>query len=180
MTIFLVRHTRTSCKPGICYGHSDVGLPASFCMDRGKVADELGDRSFDTIYSSPSSRCRLLAAFLAGGQNVIHDDRLMELNFGRWEMKSWDSIAASPEGNTWFADYLQVRCPGGESYMDLIQRVEHFMEDHIIGAKGDILIVSHAGTIRALLILLNNENPRDVFCRPVDTGCVLRLQNSFR
>jgi broad specificity phosphatase PhoE len=51
----------------------------------------------------------------------------MEVHCGEWEMRSWDELPKE-EVDPWMADFVQVRIPGGESYLDLHQRVTQCWE----------------------------------------------------
>ena len=86
MEIYLVRHTTPEVGKGICYGQADLSLSGSFELEMQRLKNFL-PKTFDIIYSSPLQRCRQMASILAN--EVEYDSRLMEMNFGDWEMKSW-------------------------------------------------------------------------------------------
>ena len=46
----------------------------------------------------------------------------MEIDCGRWEMRRWDELPGE-EVDPWMKDFVQMRIPGGENYIDLYQRV---------------------------------------------------------
>ena len=52
-----------------------------------------------------------LAEF-CGYPDAIRDNRLKEINFGAWEMQSYDDIT-DPKLQEWFDDYINVRPPEG-------------------------------------------------------------------
>jgi alpha-ribazole phosphatase len=169
MKLYLVRHTRVDVPPGVCYGQSDVPLADSFETESASVLSQLSAMQFDRAYSSPLSRCAKLGRLLSPCLQL--DDRLKELDFGEWEYREWDAIFHSEAGQKWFADYLNEACPGGESYRDMLRRVAHFIDD-LPPTGGDILIVTHAGVIRAFRFLLE-KTPTSVdtiFNRPVAYG----------
>jgi broad specificity phosphatase PhoE len=77
---------------------------------------------------------------------------LAEQNLGRWQgMNRAAFIAARPAGSSWFAD-INEPAPGGESFMDLYERVTSVI-DRITGEQAgrDIIAVAHGGTIKAAL-----------------------------
>ncbi len=172
MTLYLLRHTSVDCTPGICYGQTDVKLKDTFDSEMNYVADKLKNITFSRIYSSPLTRCvNLVKAVAPAGIRAEQDHRLKELDFGEWEMKYWDEISKTREAKLWFNDYVNTPCPGGESYMNLIGRVEGFLADlkkkH---STGNILIVTHAGVIHAFHSILNNIQPPDAFRLKIDYG----------
>ena len=123
MELTLIRHTKTDVPPGICYGQSNVGLADSFEDEYILLKEKIKGRKFDKVYSSPLKRCSILAGKLFPDKEIIYDNRLMELNFGDWEIKPWEDIENSPEGKAWFKNYLELPCPGGESYQDMKNQI---------------------------------------------------------
>jgi len=155
MEIHLIRHTAPDIEKGICYGQSDVPLVKPFEAEFLYLQQQLAP--VDIIYSSPLSRCKILADYLGRERSipVVEDARLMELNFGAWEMKRWDDIdpaALLP----WMDNYERMCCPEGESYNDLVARVQAFVAAvRGLGLPG-IAVVTHGGTIRAFYAALQN------------------------
>jgi alpha-ribazole phosphatase len=97
------------------------------------------------VWSSPLQRCRKLAELL--NPNLIVDERLMEMDFGAWEGRSWDDIPR-PELDAWAADVAGYAPPGGESPFALQQRALDFVAALKVQ---EAVIVTHAGVIRTLL-----------------------------
>ena len=172
MPLYLIRHTRVGCPPGLCYGQLDVPLAASFAKESQAIRDELA-REFPNglppVWSSPSRRCRALADVL--GEPYRIDARLMELNFGAWEGRSWAELD-SPEARHWGDHWQSAAPPGGESLPELLARLRAFLAEI---ETGDVLLITHAGPIRALHHLLLGEPLETAFRRPVGYGELLRL-----
>ncbi len=165
MKVHLLRHTKPDIEGGICYGQSDIGLSKSFIEDQLTIKNSLENIAFDGVFSSPLKRCMELAQFLCPEAiEIKSDDRLMEMNFGEWEMLSWQDISKSSEAQNWFDDYVHVKCPGGESFMDVHKRVQDFFT---MLKKQSLfkqpLIVTHAGVIRAAFCIINNKNLKESF-----------------
>jgi len=105
----------------------------------------------DTIYSSPLKRCVILAKALSKGPcRVKVDHRLMELNFGQWEMQDWNTID-DQDMLDWSKDMINRALPGGESYAQLHQRVGDFWKSLIQMDPEQTAICTHGGVIKALL-----------------------------
>ena len=170
MELYLIRHTTPEVGKGICYGQSDVPLAGSFEAEWAALRDGLpaGVRG---VYTSPLSRCRRLAERIAGHYAVPlrEDDRLRELDFGRWEMQPWNDIP-EPELSAWMNDYVHVPCPGGESYAQLIGRVASFVESLRGQAPGPTVVVTHAGVIRSGYAVLHGLAPEAAMGRKVAYG----------
>ncbi len=178
MKLYLVRHTKVDCLAGVCYGQSDVDVSITFDVEKSILAGKLQNIEFDKIYSSPLKRCAILAeAFISSPEKVIYDQRLMELNFGKWEGKTWNEIEKSDEAQFWFNDYLNTPCPGGESYGDLLTRVRNFLNGLEKENSGNnVLIICHGGTIRAFHAIINNVNPQKAFDLKLDYGEVVEIE----
>lgn len=150
MDLYLVRHTNVAIGPGICYGQSDIDVADTFDEESRQVRSKLPVSAEDAVfYSSPMKRCHRLAVKLAP-KKVYFDERLKELDFGEWELKKWDEIKAT-ELQKWMDDFVHVPCPGGESYMELSERVLQWREELIGQPHESVVVITHAGVIRCLL-----------------------------
>jgi alpha-ribazole phosphatase len=173
MEIYLIRHTRVGIEPGICYGQTDIPLADSFAEECEHVRRKLPALNAAIVYSSPLSRCRRLAEQL-NPDDVKLDPRLMELYFGSWELKRWDDISAGSL-RSWTADFVNRRCPGGESYRDQFDRAVAFWEDVCQNPRDRVFVVTHAGLIRTLLSHLL-EIPLDKSLRiNLDFGSITKI-----
>ena len=115
MEIILIRHTSVDVPKGTCYGQTDVPLKPTFEQEAAVTLEKLNAYApFDQVYTSPLSRCTRLATY-CGFPEAIHDPRLLELNFGEWEMQNFNDIKDS-RLQEWFDDYLNVPATNGESF----------------------------------------------------------------
>jgi alpha-ribazole phosphatase len=153
MNIYLIRHTLPDVLPGICYGHADLGVADSFATELQTLQAKLAHITNPVLVSSPLRRCFILAESLAQHFDISavnKDERLMELNFGDWELKSWADI---PQGvvNEWSDAHIKQAPPNGESYVDLHARAKAFFEELVSSQHEHVLVFTHAGVIRALV-----------------------------
>jgi alpha-ribazole phosphatase len=175
MKLYCIRHTKVDVPAGICYGQSDVGLAESYPTERIAVLQQIPSVIFDRVYSSPLSRCRTLAHDLFPEYEITYDDRLRELHFGNWELQHWDDISQTDEAKAWFDDFVQVRCPGGESFMDQIERTQSFLNDLKAKSVDQVLVVSHGGILRSLDCLLCGTEPLDAFRKKLAYGDLVQF-----
>ncbi len=174
MELYLIRHTAPAVAAGVCYGQADVPVADSFAQEAAGVRARLAGIKAAACYSSPLTRCRRLAEALA--PTPILDARLQELSFGAWEMRSWDTIPRAAL-NRWGEDYIDGAPPGGESYAGLHARASAFLRELAgSGHEGPVLVVTHAGVIRALLAEVLGLPLQDAFRFRIDCGSVCRLQ----
>ncbi|MCW0481566.1 alpha-ribazole phosphatase [Gaoshiqia sediminis] len=178
MKITAIRHTRVAVPPGICYGQTDVALAPTYGHELEQVKQKLNGATFDAVFCSPLTRCRQLAQDLFPGMVIQFDERLMELNFGQWEMQPWDTISETTEAQAWFADYVSVRTPGGESFRDLISRTGAFLDELQNNNETNVVVITHGGIVRALSCLLNRTAPLDAFQQRVDYGEVFEFTSA--
>jgi len=178
MKIIALRHTSVSCSSGTCYGQTDVETAQTYESEKEKIILNLKSVEFDLVYSSPLTRCRKLAEEVSRGVPVIYDPRLMELNFGDWENRRWEEFYFTPKAQLWFSDWLNISCPNGESYGEMMHRVKCWLDDlYNNHTDGNILIITHAGVIRALVSLLTDIATEKIFDIKVGYGAIVNLSS---
>ena len=173
MQLHLIRHTKVDLPPSTCYGYSDVPLLKNWENEADKIIQQLTFISNPLVYSSPLSRCCLLAKKIS--DQVITDDRLKELNFGTWDLKLWDEINGK-HAEKWMNNYVETPCPGGESYIVLSVRVKSFLTDLLKTNNDEVIIVSHAGVIRVIVSIIQNIPLDKSFEISVAHGQIISIQ----
>jgi alpha-ribazole phosphatase len=176
--IYLIRHTTPAVGKGICYGQTDLDVTESF-MDEAAIIRQYLPAFFTSVHSSPLQRCSRLAGHLFPQHSIALHPELMEIHCGQWEMRGWDDLPKE-EVEPWMKDFVQIRIPGGESYLDLHQRVTRvFSRIHEdVGGREDgaIAIVAHGGVIRSILSHITGTALIDSFkVFSLHYGCVIRL-----
>ncbi len=174
MEIYLIRHTTPDIEKGVCYGQSDLNLKSNYTEEFESVSNKTQIKRAFKVISSPLKRCALLAKHFS--DDVIFDDRLRELNFGDWELKPWNDIPEK-DINLWMADFVNVAVPNGESYVQLASRVHDFFES-ITHSKNNqnLIVISHAGPIRAILSKSLKLPLKDSFSIKINYGDVFHLK----
>jgi len=130
----------------------------------------------DVIYTSSLGRAKESGRIIAGSRRIKikEDKRLDEISFGRWEGKTgqelWD------EKDSVYKKWMEgrwVTAPDGESIQSLRKRVKNFLTDCIKQYRNKtIVIVSHGGTIRMILIELLNFPLKYMFSFRIDPASV--------
>ena len=83
---------------GVCYGQTDVPLKPTFEAEAAVTAENLkAYLPFDHVYTSPLTRCVRLATY-CGYPDAERDKRIMEINFGDWEMKPFEQMRTHAAG----------------------------------------------------------------------------------
>jgi alpha-ribazole phosphatase len=175
MEIYLIRHTTPDVKKGICYGQSDIESTASFA-EEGKSVCGILSYPLDAVYSSPLIRCSRLANLICENTQLkpVYDNRLMELNFGDWEMKYWNEIHEK-KLNEWMSDFVNVKVPGGENYNELHLRTQDFFAELLKQPFRKVGIVTHGGIVRSVLSMLLGIPLKNSFRLQVDYSSVTKI-----
>lgn len=165
MELHLIRHIKPDYPAGTNYGQTDVPLPADYATIHAGIIQQLP--AYDMVYSSPLSRCQLLAT--AVKKDHITDPRLMELHFGDWEGRRWEDIDRK-ESDPWMEDYINLSPPNGESLLTLVNRFADFVYELKATKHQRVLLVTHAGIIRSAMYLFNDIPLNQIMMQPVDYG----------
>jgi alpha-ribazole phosphatase len=155
--LWLLRHPEPEAAArGRCYGSLDVALSDLGLRQAHSVAKTLATEPLAAIYSSPRKRCVQAASILATGRScqVETVDALRELDFGEFEGRSYQEIAALyPDVyRNWMERPTETRFPGGEGFGEMCARVlDAARELRSRHAGQSIALVTHGGVTRILL-----------------------------
>ncbi len=181
MEIFLVRHTSVNVPKSVCYGQTDVGLADTFLSESEQTINQLSKQlhSDFQIVSSPLSRCFSLAKVLQKqfpNIDIEQDDRLMEMDFGDWEMQTWDEIPRE-SSEPWMNDFVNMPAPNGESFLALSERLNQFLAEKISLQKTipQIVIMAHGGIIRAALSYFAGLPLENAFKFDIKYGSITKI-----
>lgn len=141
----------------------------------------VGDyRDWDHIVTSPLSRCAAFANHLHDQTGIplsVHAD-LREVTFGAWEgMTAAQVIAAHGDALARYWDDADAYTPpGAEPVADFTGRVaaatQHLAQTHR-GRR--VLVVAHAGTMRAMLAALLGLPLKTTMCFDIPYACLSRV-----
>jgi broad specificity phosphatase PhoE len=146
MKFVLIRHARTRWNDAKrLQGWSDVE-PYPEALSRFWEATANVPVVPDAIYTSDLKRARLSGELLLaryGDVPLLSDWRIRERHMGEWEGVSSEEVRRKhPE-----ALRVDFRLPGGESLLDVAERVGWFVEDvkHYAGRRGwnNLIVVTH-------------------------------------
>jgi alpha-ribazole phosphatase len=164
MEVYVIRHTPVAVGKDICYGQSDVPLANTFLQDAAYFRNNL-PTNFDSVFCSPSQRCKELATVLKY-DNVVYEKALMEMNFGDWENKKWNDLNQD-ELNHWMTDFVNIKAPNGENLLQLHNRVKVFSDRLLMEGHKKVLLITHAGVIRCLWAYLLEIPLHNIFKIPI-------------
>lgn len=148
-TVFLVRHFAPHIGAGVCYGQSDIPAVPNTSEQLTQLQAQLPNNP--SVFSSPLQRCTSLALQVFPATPIRLAPLLIELNFGAWELTPWHLIARTDLDN-WAADPFEFAPPQGESFADVCQRVQLFVQN-FLSPDSPAVLFTHAGVIKAFLYL---------------------------
>jgi alpha-ribazole phosphatase len=180
MNLFLVMHTETEATAGRCIGQSNVALSEKGSADVAKLVEQLKPLAPSVMISSDLLRCRVLAEALAKAVkvDVVFETAWREINFGQWEGKTWDEIYTQDRARyeAWTKDFVTIAPPEGESFVTLQLRIARAVNALSAYQAETIVVVTHAGAIRAALSCAMGLPLERTFAIGLNNGAVVHLR----
>jgi broad specificity phosphatase PhoE len=165
VTVWLARHGATEWSETHRHtGLTDVPLTPAGEEAARRLAPVLAGQDFDLVLTSPLQRARSTAT-LAGFDNAVADDDLVEWGYGEYEGITTATIRESVPGWTVWTH----QCPGGETADGVAARLDRVVE-RLRAVDGDSLVFGHGHALRALTARWVGE--------PVAFGRFLRLDTA--
>jgi len=176
-----VRHAPVREDNGCIYGQKDLGCDTS---DRvvftavGKILPRNAVWVASNLKRTHQTADAIWAAGFPKPASMPHEAAFAEQHLGEWQgMNRAAFLASLPLGSHWFAPIDQP-APGGESFMDLYNRVrgaiERINSEH---AGRDVIAVAHGGTIKAAIGLALGNQPDKCLAFDIDNCSVTRLDH---
>lgn len=157
MQLTLVRHAQSTWNAEERWqGQSDVPLSPAGRAEAVQVGARLAPERFDRIVASDLSRALDTARAIAGTRAIEPDAALREMNLGSWCGLPHAEVAAKHgEQLRALAHGQDVRIgETGETIGEFSQRVLGALEAIEAGPHERVLVVTHGGVIRAVLMAL--------------------------
>lgn len=185
--VYFVRHGQTDWNAeGRLQGQADTDLNdfgrAQAARNGRLLAELIGDPSAFDFVSSPLSRTRETMERLRGAMGIEArgyrtDPRLVEVNFGDWQGRTFAELEAVDPGcfARREADKWRFLPPGGgaESYEMLAARVRSVLAD----LRGDAVCVTHGGVLRAVFHLAGALPEAECAALEIPQDRVLKLRS---
>jgi len=166
MSIYLIRHGKTLANEQHLYcGSTDLPL-----SETGR--DELKEKHYDIknvrFITSGMKRTNETLQILFGDVPFEVDPRFREVDFGIFEMRSYEQLKDTPEYQIWLQGDNDANIPPmGESGDQMRQRVlEAFGE-----IKEDTCIITHGGVIATIMAHLFPEENKNRYEWQPKNGC---------
>lgn len=159
-TIYLIRHGHTLWNEERRYqGVADQPLSLLGQRQAEKLAVRFRKIPVAHIFSSPSSRAIQTIQQVAEekGLPIQKNTNLREIDFGKWEGCKEEDLIKAYGGYEYYPDFLRYpdrwRAPGEQLFSEAQPRITACVEQIIREyPQGDLVIVSHAGVLKLLLM----------------------------
>ena len=176
--IWFVRHAQSEYnKKHLFTGWHNPDLTEKGINVAKELKNDLSSVDFDYVFSSPLKRAAETASLFGDGHYEIkYDDRLKERSYGDWSGLNKSEIK-DQVGEELFLSARRgwsTKPPNGESLEDVSSRVSSFLES--LPLSGNILVVSHGNTIRAISVLLGINKKEDISSYEIMTGSFLLVE----
>lgn len=160
MKIWLARHGETDWNVRLLMqGTTDTELNENGLAQAARLGEAMAGKGIVRVYTSTLRRASRTAQIVADCLGVPCEVRegLHELALGSWEGRVFAQICEEePEVTArWKTDKRFARPPQGETYQELLERFVPAIVRIAREAEGDVMVVSHNGSIRAFLAELH-------------------------
>lgn len=148
--------------PGYIYGSTNFSCDCSNTVMFSSTVTYLPAAPTVVIYTPLQRTWQTLQALLSVGwllgleQNIplLMEPAFAEQNFGLWEGKSWNMLAAVQglQQKLFWSNPFTTRAPLGESFYDVFLRVQTAITNISREYQGQTIVsIAHAGSIRAAI-----------------------------
>ena len=172
MTIYLIRHGKTEANEKHLYcGSTDLPLSDAGIAELKKLRYDIKNVRFLT---SGMKRTNETLRILFGDVTYEIDPRFREVDFGIFEMHSYEELKDTPDYQAWLTGDNDANVPpNGESGLQ--------MKDRVLAAfseiREDTVIITHGGVIAAIMEhLFPDENKNRYEWQPKN-GCGYAITN---
>ena len=180
MKIYVTRHGQTDYnKSRMMQGRSDIPLNETGIMQAKTRRESLGDIKFDAVYSSPLVRAIQTAEIIGNvsREDIILDDRIIEADFGKYELMGYYSTGLAMMGYWTFPEIFPA--PGGvETIKEMVDRTSSFLRDLEQKDYEKVLVACHGGIIRPIRGYLEDKK-NGIIWRPRPQNCEIFVYESI-
>lgn len=176
--LLLIRHAETdAAKKKLLVGSTEVNANAEGLQKLDRFRGVLASYAPREWYCSPMKRAVQTAGRIVEACglscDVRCDDRLREIDFGRWEMKSIADISlAEPDMMDAWAEYETFVFPEGEAVAEFCSRVADVLSALRRLPVREVAVVTHGGVIRTMICLALGQSPKNYLLYNVHPGAL--------
>jgi len=162
-TVFLVRHgVHDQLRRRLCGRAPGVRLGEAGLAQAEAAGRRLAREGVEIVLTSPLERTRQTAEPIARacGAPLRLEEALMEIDFGDWNGRTFDSLEADPLWRIWNRERDTARPPSGESMAEVQARLTDWLDRLARTGARAVAAVSHADVIKAAVGLASGLSMR--------------------
>ena len=172
--LILVRHGRTGVNAGArLQGHMDAALDELGEQQARATGEHIRAR-FPGARVVTSPLLRAVDTAMSIRDSAVNDERFIELDYGQWDGLELSSVPRD-EWQEWRRN-PHFRPPGGETLVELDQRVRPALEELATEARTeDIVIVSHVSPIKSAVTWALGTGPESTWRMSLDRASICTI-----
>lgn len=179
-TVYLVRHGENIANLTHEFSHKviDYSLTPKGILQAQQTAEFFKDKDIHEIYASPLKRAQETATIIAQALHlpITTIEELREVNIGNLELQppteaNW-KLHNIIVANWFMGRQLDVAFPGGENYLQLLQRIRGALSKIVEGKDGrNIAVVGHGGIFTIPLYDICSDVDRTTLIKKENNNC---------
>lgn len=176
-TFFLIRHAAHDNVDDYLAGRmAGVSLGESGRAQALRLASHMASKPLAAICCSPRERTLETAkpiAIACSPDKITICQELDEIDFGAWSGKTFEELNQDADWRVWNSRRQQARTPGGETMLDVQQRVTSLMQQLRKRYQNQsVALVSHADVIKAAVCKILGLPLGDCFRFDIDPASI--------
>lgn len=179
MKIWLTRHGQTNLnKKKLMQGLTNEPLNETGIQQAKLAREKIGNVHFDAVYASPLDRAITTASIIGDvpKENVIIDKRIIECNFGKYELRSYYCLGLKMN-LYWLLPEVFPAPKTVETIHSMVNRSSSFLKELEDKGYENVLVACHGGIIRPLCGYLEDKE-NGIVWRPKPKNCEIRVYES--
>lgn len=156
MMLHLIRHGKTPANVKRLYcGHTDISLSIDGKAGLLKLKSAICYPEADIYIVSGLKRTIETLESLYGEKEYFTFDELAEMDFGKFEMKSYDALKDDEDYIRWISDIKNEACKGGEGEKQFRERINRGLVKVLKHGRNlnaqSIVVITHGGVISTIM-----------------------------
>jgi probable phosphoglycerate mutase len=180
MKIYITRHGNTEWnKIGKMQGWKNSPLSDEGIKNAKNLGERLKEIDFDIAYCSTLDRTFETLNYIKGDRNfpIERKEEIKEMGFGIWEgmfHEHIEEIYPTQRNYFWHQPHL-YKPVNGETFESIFERTKTFLEEITNSNYENILVVTHAVTLKTIMSIIKNTPLENLWSPPYikDTSLTL-------
>jgi alpha-ribazole phosphatase len=150
--LHLIRHGKTEANEKRLYcGHTDIPLSEQGRMEIISLKETIMYPKADVYITSGLVRTsETMSLIYERGPDIVMNE-FMEMNFGAFEMHSYEDLKDKPEYQYWIDNIETAACPEGESRVTFEKRIFDGLDKLFKIKKDSFAVICHGGVIVSVM-----------------------------